>query len=104
MVSISADVDQGSRVGIVVVDADHLTAIVGSCALDVDVALALALAVTARAIDLSVVLGVEVDDVNGAAAVVLDDLIRGVVGASADDPRFLALGVTFLRIISSGPE
>jgi hypothetical protein len=48
-------------------------------------ALAVALAVAARAVDFAVVLGVEVDDVHGAAAVVLDDLVRCVVGAAADD-------------------
>ena len=35
-------------------------------------------------------LGVEVDDVDGAAAVVLDDLVLGVIGATADDPGLRA--------------
>ena len=35
-------------------------------------------------------LGVEVDDVDGAAAVVLDDLVLGVVCATADDPSLRA--------------
>ena len=35
-------------------------------------------------------LGVEVDDVDGAAAVVLDDLVLGVIGATADDPSLRA--------------
>jgi hypothetical protein len=97
MVSIGANINQRSSIGIVVIDADNLASIVGCRALDVHITLALAVAVTTRSIDFSVVLSIEVDDVNGTAAVVLDNLIRGVVGAAANDPRFLALGVSFLR-------
>jgi hypothetical protein len=65
----------------------YLATLLSNNASHVDLAraLAVALAVAARAVDLAVVLGVEVDDVDGAAAVVLDDLVRGVVGAATDD-------------------
>jgi hypothetical protein len=76
---VRADVLEGSRIAIVAVDARDLARLAAALArgdaLDVDVALALAAAVAARAVDLAVVLGVEVDDVDGAAAVVLDDLV-----------------------------
>lgn len=42
-------------------------------------------AVTAGAVDLAVVVGVEVDNVDVAAAIVLDDLVAGVVRATADN-------------------
>lgn len=69
------------------VDSHQLATVLSNNASHVDLAraLAVALAVAARAVDFAVVLGVEVDDVHGAAAVVLDDLVRGVVGAAADD-------------------
>lgn len=46
---------------------------------------AVVLAITARAIDLAVVLSIEVDDVNVATSVMLDDLIRGMVGTTTND-------------------
>lgn len=46
---------------------------------------AVVLAVAAGAVDLAVVLGVEVDDVDVTAAVVLYDLVVGVEGTAADD-------------------
>lgn len=67
------------------VDANQLAAVDGRGALDVDAAGAVALAVAAGAVDFSVVVGVKVDNVDVAAAVVLDDLVGGVVGAAADD-------------------
>ena len=45
----------------------------------------LSLAVAARAVHFAVVLGVEVLDIDRAAAVVLDHFVRGVEGAAADD-------------------
>lgn len=48
-------------------------------------AVGVALAVTARSVDLAVVVGVEVDDVDVTAAVVLDDLVGGVVSTTTDD-------------------
>lgn len=42
--------------------------------------------------------GVVLDDVDGAASVVLDDLVGGFVGASADDPAVIAGLVVFLRM------
>lgn len=67
------------------VDAHELTTVNSSGALHVNSASAVSRAVTARAVDLAVVVGVEVDDVDVAAAVVLDDLVRGVVGTATDD-------------------
>lgn len=61
VVGISADVDESGGVSIDRVNAGQLAAIVGSRALNVDVALALAGAVAARAVQLAVVLGVEVN-------------------------------------------
>lgn len=105
---IRADVPQSSRITIVEVDASQLAGLAATLAggdtLDVDVALALAATVAARAVELAVVLGVEVDDVDGAAAVVLDDLVRGVVGAAADDPGLLAGLVSFLRDVVREPS
>ena len=110
--SIGADVLKRSRVPIVGVDARDLSSVSGGDALDVDVPLALGLAVPAGAVDLAVVFGVEVDDVDGAAAVlglsvvvkdttgwtyVLDDLVGRVVGASADDPGLLSSLVVFVE-------
>jgi len=84
---IEAVVGVSSLVAQVGVDANELATVLGNDTAHVDLAraVAVALAVTARAIHLAVVLGVEVDDVDGAAAVVLDHLVRGVVGAAADD-------------------
>jgi len=45
--------------------------------------------VSARPVELAVVLDVEVDDVDGSAAVVLDDLVRSMVGTTTDDPSVL---------------
>lgn len=42
--------------------------------------------VSTRPVELAVVLNVEVDDVNGAAAVVLDDFVRTVVRTTTNDP------------------
>lgn len=42
--------------------------------------------VSAGPVELAVVLNVEVDDVNGTAAVVLDNLVRTVVSTTTDDP------------------
>ena len=72
--SVGADIDQGSGVTVVVVDADNLTTIAGSCSLDVDVTLALGVAVAAGSVDLAVVFGVEVDDLE-ARALVLEQFI-----------------------------
>ena len=85
--SIKAVVGVSSLIAQVGVDAHELATVLSNDASHVDLAraLAVALAVAARAVDLAVVFSVEVDDVHGAAAVVLDDLVRGVVGAAADD-------------------
>lgn len=56
--------------------------------------------VAARSVDLAVVLGVEVDDVDGTAAIVLDDLVLSVVSATTDDPGLLASLVVFLDTVS----
>jgi hypothetical protein len=62
VVGVSADVVQSTGIAIVRVDAADIAAVVRGHALNVDVALALGAAVTAGAVDLAVVLGVEVDD------------------------------------------
>lgn len=67
------------------VDAHELTAIDGSGALHVHGTSTVVLAVTARSVNLAVVVGVKVDNVNMAAAVVLNDLVRGLIGTSAND-------------------
>lgn len=72
-------------------------AVTGRDTLDVDVTLALLGAVAARAVQLAVVLDVEVDDVHSTAAIVLDDLVRGVEGATADDPGLLTGLVVLLQ-------
>lgn len=46
--------------------------------------------VATGAVQLAVVLDVEVNDIDSTAAIVLDDFVAGVVGTTADDPRFLA--------------
>jgi len=46
--------------------------------------------VSARAIQLAVIINVKVNNVNGSAAVVLDDLVRSMVGSTPDDPRLFA--------------
>ncbi len=46
---------------------------------------------------LSVILSIEIDYVHGAATVVLNNLVLGVVRAAADNPALLAFAVSFLR-------
>ena len=84
---VEAVVGVSSLVAQVGVNADELAAVLSNDTAHVDLAraVAVAFAVAAGAVDLTVVLGVEVDNVDGAAAVVLDDLVRGMVGAAADD-------------------
>lgn len=60
--AVVAVVRVGGLVTVVGVDAHQLATVVGSGALHVNSTGAVALAVTARAVDLSVVLGVEVDN------------------------------------------
>jgi hypothetical protein len=62
MISVCANVDKCRGIAVVRVDAGDFTTVTGSDALDVDVALALGAAVAAGAVDLAVVFGVEVDD------------------------------------------
>jgi len=49
--------------------------------------------VAARAVQLAVVVNVEVDDVDCSAAVVLNNLVGSVVGTSSNDPGLLACRV-----------
>ena len=49
--------------------------------------------ISARAVQFAVVIDVEVDDVNGTAAVVLDDFVRSMVGSTTDDPALLASSI-----------
>lgn len=53
------------------------------------------LAIATAAVEFAKVLDVVVDDVYGAAAVVLDHFVGSVVGASADDPGLAAGLVVF---------
>lgn len=53
--------------------------------------------VSAGTVQLAVVIDVEVDDVDRAAAVVLDNLIRSMVRSSTDDPGLLARYIFFDR-------
>lgn len=62
--AVVAVVGVGGLVAVVGVDAHQFATVVGSGALHVDGTGAVALAVTARAVDLSVVLGVEVDNLS----------------------------------------
>jgi hypothetical protein len=75
VIGISANVLKCGGIAVVEVDASHLATITSCDALNVDVPLALAAAVSARAVDLAVVLGVEVDNVDSAAAIVLYNLV-----------------------------
>lgn len=75
-----ADVLERRGVSVVLVDAHNLAAVLGRQALDVDVPLALGLAVAAGSVDLAVVFDVEVDDVDGAAAVLLEGVRVSMLG------------------------
>lgn len=75
MVGIGADIDQCSSIAVVVVDANNLATVVSSCAFHINVPLTLAATVPTRSVYLAVVFSVKVDDVDGAAAIVLDDLV-----------------------------
>lgn len=66
VVGVGANVYQGRSVAIVQVNADNFTTVVCGSPFDVDIALALGAAVTAGAVDLAVVFGVEVDDLEAA--------------------------------------
>ena len=71
---------------IVRINYTHPRAVHGDDVLDGDVALRLVEAVAARLVEGAEVLGVEAGDVELAAeAVVLEDLVLGVVGAAAQD-------------------
>ena len=67
------------------VDAHELTAVDSSGALHVHGTSTVVLAVTARSVNLAVVVGVKVDNVDMATTVVLNDLVRGLIGSSAND-------------------
>lgn len=87
---IRADVLEGRSVTVVGVDACEFATVDRGDALNVDVALALLGAVSAGAVQLSIVLDVEVDDVHRTTAVMLDNLIRSVVRTTTNDPRLVA--------------
>lgn len=151
MRSVSADVLQGACIAVIVVDATHLSAVISSCAFDVDVAVTLRIAllflkvsqcsriwpekrvssensyVSTRSVDLSIVFSIEVDDlmrdllvslvhwtglsekfdneltsteyltyIHRTAAIVLDDLVAGMIRSTANDPGLLPERVAFL--------
>jgi hypothetical protein len=83
--SIEAVVRVRRLVAHVRVNPNQLATVHGRHALHGDGARAVAAAVAARAVHLAVVLGVEVLDVDRAAAVVLDHFIRGVEGSATGD-------------------
>jgi hypothetical protein len=83
--SIEAVVRVRRLVAHVRVNPNQLASINSRHALHGNGARAVAAAVAARAVHLAVVFGVEVLDVDRAAAVVLDHLVRGVEGAAAGD-------------------
>ena len=104
---VGADVLQGGSVAVVGVDASKFTTVDGSDAFDVDIALALLGAlvkismldypmsilpttyISARPVQLAVVLNIVVDDVDRTTPVVLNDFVGSVVGTTTDDPGFL---------------
>lgn len=67
------------------VDAHQLTTVHSSGTFHMHRAPAVTLAVTARPVHLSVIVGVEVDDVDMTTAVMLNDFISSLVGATSDD-------------------
>lgn len=67
------------------VDAHQLPTVDSSSALHMHRASAVTLAVAARPVNLAVIVGIEVDDVHVATAVMLNDLIGGFVSATADN-------------------
>jgi len=93
--SIRASVFDRSGISIVGINSNQQISIFSSDTLDVDIALALRLAIATAAVEFAKVLDVVVDDVYGAAAVVLDHFVGSVVGASADDPGLAAGLVVF---------
>lgn len=51
--------------------------------------------VSARAVELAVIVDIEVDDVHSSTSIVLDDFVGCVVGATTDDPGLLSSLVFF---------
>jgi len=76
---VRADILQSGGVAIVAVDTGELATVLSGDTLDVDVALALARTVSAGTVELAVVLYIEVYDVDGSAAVMLNDFVGSVV-------------------------
>lgn len=85
--AVRARAGNGRLVAVVGVDAGEELAVDGPDARHGDGARVLRAAVTAAAVDLAEVLGVEVLDGHGSGAVVLDDLVGRFEGAAADDVR-----------------
>jgi hypothetical protein len=75
----------GSGIAVVGVDADQGASAVGDDTLELDVALKHLVAVSAGAVELAEVGDGEVGDVDGSAAVVLEDFVLGTLGSAADD-------------------
>lgn len=86
---ISADIDKSSSVSVVAVDPGELATIHSCDALNVNIAFTLLTTIAAAAIQLAVILDIVVDDVDSAAAIVLNHFVSGVVSASTYDPGFL---------------
>lgn len=97
---VSANISERGNIVVVLIDARHLAAAIGSDTVHDDGPRALAIAVATGAVDLAVVVGVEVDYVDRSAAVVLDDLVVGTVGTASDDEGFVAGGIFLLFRVS----
>jgi hypothetical protein len=96
VISVCADIDKCSRVTIVGIDAHDLATVIRGSAFNVHIPLTLLAAVAAGTIDLAIVFSIEVDDVDSSAAVMLNDLVRSMIGSAANNPCLLAFDIIFL--------
>jgi len=87
---IVASVLDGGGISVVGVDASQCATVARLDTINVDITLALRAAVSAGAIEFSICVCVEVDNVDGTATIVLDDLVGGLVGTTSDDPGVLS--------------
>lgn len=72
---IVANISERSRVTIVLINANELTAVLSCDTLHNDSAFTLAGAISTRSVHLTIVLGVEIDHIDSAAAIMLDYLV-----------------------------
>jgi len=83
----------GGRVAVVAVDADKILAVGSSDALQDNVALGHGVTVSAGAVQLAEVCNCKARDSHGATAVVLEDLVLGALGSTADDVEGAVAGL-----------